>query len=720
MDPAFDRSLFKDKNFRPVDYLAEKQHFALDSLRREFLLFLKDLKNELVELINQDYADFINLSKNLVGVDKMIADLRRPLDKVKADVDVIHTNLKRVISELDEKLEKRGSIREKKACLLLFLGIHESVSKIEEMLNITHHGDESFTSDETMDPPQDDGKLIERVAIEYNQLQFLVSRGKDTPFVSNIEWRITRIKDSITTSLSRALKQSYQQVLSTSTSVPYQTSLTQYLRTYLLIDKLSESCEIFRTTIMVPFLTKTITPTSLEFNPTLTPLILKTESGEFSPLRDMYHKVLEFVKECMVIVDVMKKVARGKGVDLLRDVVWKEIVEFVINNVGVIFMPGIPETFHQNYLISMEFVRDFETNCKSKKAVLQLRSHPSYVEFMKRWQLAVYFQIRFNEITAKLEGGLNSESMSVDNTKDQLRLNSSIALVESIKLCWDEKIYLYGLSHKFWKLTLQIITRYTMHLKSKIPVASATTTGESERDDLAGSTPKLNGNNGIGSPALPPRPLKSGGTKSGDEEAGEENTLKLCLYIYSDLVRVKKLVGQIYKDDIQPKLPASLNEHEGLFQDTINTTISFEDLYSDITTRITQILIQKCSEPLRMIKEIPAQYRSMNIEEPSKASGYVETIFKPMKKFMETVAEEQVDSQQVEEWKSTIVGIVQERFKREMEEMETRVVKTGETLKRFNRKKYNNAGAESETVESKIQRQILIDSDAFEREVAGL
>jgi len=33
-----------------------------------------------------------------------------------------------------------------------------------------------------------DGKFIERVAIEYNQLQFLVEKGKDLPFVVNIDW----------------------------------------------------------------------------------------------------------------------------------------------------------------------------------------------------------------------------------------------------------------------------------------------------------------------------------------------------------------------------------------------------------------------------------------------------------------------------------------------------------------------------------------------------
>lgn len=49
---------------------------------------MKELKTELIELINSDYADFINLSTNLNGVDRMMEDLRKPLDRMKNDAIV--------------------------------------------------------------------------------------------------------------------------------------------------------------------------------------------------------------------------------------------------------------------------------------------------------------------------------------------------------------------------------------------------------------------------------------------------------------------------------------------------------------------------------------------------------------------------------------------------------------------------------------------------------
>ena len=40
------------------------------------------------ELINKDYPDFVNLSTNLVDLDKAIQDLKFPLETIKSDVDV--------------------------------------------------------------------------------------------------------------------------------------------------------------------------------------------------------------------------------------------------------------------------------------------------------------------------------------------------------------------------------------------------------------------------------------------------------------------------------------------------------------------------------------------------------------------------------------------------------------------------------------------------------
>lgn len=43
-----------------------KREFGLEKLRDDLDLFLRVLKSNMVELINRDFADFLNLSTNLV------------------------------------------------------------------------------------------------------------------------------------------------------------------------------------------------------------------------------------------------------------------------------------------------------------------------------------------------------------------------------------------------------------------------------------------------------------------------------------------------------------------------------------------------------------------------------------------------------------------------------------------------------------------------------
>lgn len=84
------------------------------------------------------------------------------------------------------------------------LNIHESVTKVEDLLEInTDTPAISVTSDERLVFKAKEmggialfmertnsslGKQIERVAIEYNQMQHLVKRGKHLPFMAENEW----------------------------------------------------------------------------------------------------------------------------------------------------------------------------------------------------------------------------------------------------------------------------------------------------------------------------------------------------------------------------------------------------------------------------------------------------------------------------------------------------------------------------------------------------
>ncbi len=65
-----------------------KREYSLERLKDDLNVFLKVLELSMSELINKDYPDFVNLSTNLVDLDKAIHDLKIPLETIKKDVDV--------------------------------------------------------------------------------------------------------------------------------------------------------------------------------------------------------------------------------------------------------------------------------------------------------------------------------------------------------------------------------------------------------------------------------------------------------------------------------------------------------------------------------------------------------------------------------------------------------------------------------------------------------
>lgn len=66
---VFSRADFMKESFSVDSFVGScKGSVPLDTLKTNLDDYLKALKHALIELINEDYADFVNLSTNLVGV----------------------------------------------------------------------------------------------------------------------------------------------------------------------------------------------------------------------------------------------------------------------------------------------------------------------------------------------------------------------------------------------------------------------------------------------------------------------------------------------------------------------------------------------------------------------------------------------------------------------------------------------------------------------------
>lgn len=108
----------------------------------------------------------------------------------------------------------------------------------------------------------------------------------------------------------------------------------------------------------------------------------------------------------------------------------------------------------------MAFVQRFEEWCPTMAHLQYLRSHATNVTFIKRFQLPVYYQLRFKEIATAVERALDVGSASGGG--DVFVMSESDAVWRGIKACWSDDVWLEELAGRFWRLTLQVSWRLVL------------------------------------------------------------------------------------------------------------------------------------------------------------------------------------------------------------------------------------------------------------------
>ncbi|CAG7721319.1 unnamed protein product [Allacma fusca] len=109
---SFDKQEFDADEFSVDEWVQRKRYTTpLDVLRDDLGTHLKYLRSSVIELINQDYGQFVNLSSNLVGLDGKIQNIQGPLSKARGDLQRLLDVLDSTLNTLEEQLEYRRRLR---------------------------------------------------------------------------------------------------------------------------------------------------------------------------------------------------------------------------------------------------------------------------------------------------------------------------------------------------------------------------------------------------------------------------------------------------------------------------------------------------------------------------------------------------------------------------------------------------------------------------------
>ncbi|KIK27690.1 hypothetical protein PISMIDRAFT_8090 [Pisolithus microcarpus 441] len=221
--------------------------------------------------------------------------------------------------------------------------------------------------------------------------------------------------------------------------------------------------------------------------------------GYDDPLSKLYNQILRFIeRDLSHVIEIAERLSskvstrsvessgdefgdRGTdGFDLMANVIWPEFGQAIMNELSsVVFAAGKPDEFVRAFIRALEYL------APSRDSVHAMRSHPVFVTFNRRWQLPVYFQLRWKEIIGGVEDSLNvaitqPESLTSDSAHSMFLTAQAEVVWASITSCWSADIFIPDLAPRFWKLTLQLLSRYKTWLdatlisiesSSKLPAA---------------------------------------------------------------------------------------------------------------------------------------------------------------------------------------------------------------------------------------------------------
>ncbi|XP_076065748.1 conserved oligomeric Golgi complex subunit 2 [Oratosquilla oratoria] len=681
---CFDKEEFMKNGFSVDTFVGIHQAAGsggLETLRDDLGVYLKILRSAMIELINRDYADFVNLSTNLTGLDRLIEALKTPLGQLREEVLSVEKLLDEAIESTSADLERRQAITREKAMLHRLTQISNRLERMEVLLKSGGKGVTSIDGEELIET-EGEGNLVDRLAAEVNHLNFLVNHCEGAELLEVFKPRVDHVCRFVERGLERGLREG---VINKDLKI-----LRQTLQTYASLGSMDHAHILVRQLIGQE-LEEVISDGALRSNP--------------RGLPGMYSAVMMTVTK---ICQPLLKVTTGKGPDIvhgycfLEKSAWPEIVSALELRTPHIFNPGNPAVFHQRFYESMEFLDGFEKLLKVQHKVKEFRKLPDYQVFTERWNLPVYFQIRYQEIGQVVECSLCKESgisLPLAPKEADYKLLATQTVWESLTRCYAAEVFLPPLLHRFWKLSLLILSRY--------------------RSWVVGVTEKFQKNSSLtvkeGAPGA--SPVKVGEPQGVQNERGNKSSTEItqsAVHLVHDVIKLGRNLTQLHTSHISSWVLHQPKDKQDLIIDILKKEgKKLEQLVGGLSKIIISSLKTESCAPLRQVADTPRLYRRTNRAPPSAHQPYISSSINTIATFINTNGMN-VDQAMLHLWLSQIFSSLSEQYRIVTYDVLSSVQKMEESLKRLKRARDRSGQAGAETTgqltdDDKIRMQICLD-----------
>ncbi|KAI2502977.1 protein of unknown function (DUF3510) [Fragilaria crotonensis] len=475
--------------------------------------------------------------------------------------------------------------------------------------------------------------------------------------------------------------------------------------------------------------------------------------GECAGLPSLLQDILESISQTFGPVLRLSESIFDREVDLVTAGVWVPIATALMADAGVkmaIFSPGIASILQKNYLALDNFLSELASRLLSSETVsttasagslehlyyspdistetvaraqARVYAHPKTAEFTKKWNLPIYYQLRFGDCCSRLNAAVDrtqKEGWAADiyagkeDELEKLRAEYGLELPLFIEVFvilssfWNSDIFLRPLTHRFLRGAVQVVGR----------VAAFVEDGLEGRIQFGEEVKQVTEENGS-SETNANRFDKQVDSSRAPYCWGE--VLEDVAAVAWDLtVLESKLTHEYASAAVSGAVGVGASAEETEQMEKLVRGI-LEDAASIISPLvqkawnkvIVELLISKCSGPLGAVKGVAATYRMTNRPSPTNPSPFVPTILRPLIQFNDEFRRKIPPPIGIR-WKIAVVTAVADRYSAAVEELISTIQRT-EVALQSRRARRTVAGGMSDGEKAKLQ--LYLDYTEFVRNV---
>lgn len=727
---SFALSALHSEEFDARAFVAERrQHAPLSLVRDELRAYTNALSSRIVQAVQRDFSVLTGLGTSLTDATILAAELQPSVKQLRERLEELHASLQVHAESLNTALARRREVYSRRVALQTLVTAHESLVKCERLLR-QYSSTSSSASSLATDPLSSQALgLLDRITAETAQLSFTVSRSSiSSAFLDTLSVRVSAVKRQVRASLDACL----QRALPSDREFDSET-LARVLALYVIAGMSDDAYDFFGRQIVAPFTAQRLrmgvmlaaaerkiqsqSQSQSQSPPQSQPKsqppstssnnLNSSNSPPVTPgdaLRAAHDEIVAFLGDRVLpVVSLCQSDARlARRLDFVGNAVWPQVQRAISMHMGAAFSPGIPDVFHRSFRAGTDIFAAIEA-AAGDEFRSALCSSSTTAEFWKHWNLPVYFQLRFQEISSAFEeqlaqgpiasnvstgAGVGSrfalaEAKDFDARllrSDVYRASATVALVSCLRRCWAEEVYLAPLTHRFVRLSLQVLARYSTWVRTGLA-------GEwTESDGVARGAARVVRDIGVLQERLPTE--------------------------LASLLRARcaNLDGR------------SVEAIESGFAEAINR---FGTLIPDIVQSIEDAIGQACTENLQPLRGIIATYRMSSKQAPTRHSSFVPKILRPLRVFLKDHEGSSLDDDVVTTLVRGVVGITSEQYLIMVTDLIERNKSNEATLKRLNIGRSSAAlkpasGGGGLSVVQKITMQLYLDVEQFADEVFAL